>query len=260
QVRGPIPPGFEGDINTLPSHSFVTYVRIVTQAEWDANPPQEPQLPPGDGIIVLSAGHWGNDNPFTHNGQARSEAADNLAMALAVQTILQNRGHTVRMTRTGPNHIANRAQWARNQNPDIFVSLHRNGGTPAARGLEMVIAPAVGQTTVPGQNPISSASANSPSGRAAQAMQNRIWQAWNQSGTATAGASGANRGVRYLGSTNWYSTDPAFRAMRASGIPVVVPEIGFYTNHADNILFDRYMQDGTLPIAIAEGIIAALGS
>jgi len=40
QVRGPIPPGFEGDINTLPSHSFVTYVRIVTQAEWDANPPQ----------------------------------------------------------------------------------------------------------------------------------------------------------------------------------------------------------------------------
>ncbi|MCL2587430.1 MAG: NlpC/P60 family protein, partial [Firmicutes bacterium] len=43
--RGPIPPGFEGDINTLPSHSFVTYVRIVTQAEWDASP----QLPPDGG-------------------------------------------------------------------------------------------------------------------------------------------------------------------------------------------------------------------
>ena len=76
--------------------------------------------------VMLDAGHGGFDNGASFNG--RKEKDDNLNLALAVGSILENRGIDILYTRTtdvyqSPNE---KARIANESDADYFISFHRN--------------------------------------------------------------------------------------------------------------------------------------
>ena len=172
--------------------------------------------------IVLDAGHGGTD-PGAVNG-ARTEAADNLRMALAVGPILQACGHRVIYTRTtnATVSLAERSRISNNANADIFVSIHRNGSVnPLATGYDTFIRPAASAREV----------------EWATRVHNRIIA------TNVFRDRGIQRGN--------------FFVLNATNAPAMLLELGFITTNSENVLFDQNF--GILANAIAQGIMDNVG-
>lgn len=150
----------------------------------------------------------------------------NLDVALKLQTILQQRGYTVVMTRTG-NDIAlsnkERAEFATAQNADIFVRIHANGEDSKTASGALTMAPSP-------ENPyVSYLSSDSV----------LLSQCILDSYCAATGFS--NLGVQYydnMSGINW------------STVPVTIIEMGFMTNEHD----DTQMSNSDFQYTMAEGI------
>ncbi|MBN1350845.1 N-acetylmuramoyl-L-alanine amidase [candidate division KSB1 bacterium] len=91
-------------------------------------------------IICIDPGHGGEDpGAQTNTPFYYTEKQFNLSLAKKVQTILEDNGHTVYLTRDGDQYISlyDRAQIANSTNADVFVSIHANGSSdPTSEGME----------------------------------------------------------------------------------------------------------------------------
>lgn len=106
-----------------------------------APPPPHPPTPPPvtARFIAVDAGHGGNDTGAINNQVGINEKTINLAISQKLKTVLENRGHRVRMTRSDDTFIelSRRAEMANTAGVEIFVSIHCNSAeTPSAAGME----------------------------------------------------------------------------------------------------------------------------
>lgn len=93
------------------------------------------------GFVVLDPGHGGHDVGTQSISKPRyQEKSLNLVTANFVKGYLQQLGFRVVMTREKDKYISldKRAQFANEQNPDLFVSIHYNSAPSAeAQGVEV---------------------------------------------------------------------------------------------------------------------------
>src|SRR5690625_3871858 len=86
--------------------------------------------------IYLDPGHGGHDPGAVGK---RSKEKDNvLKVAKKIKVILENYGHTVKLTRSSDVFVSlsNRAKLANDWGADVFVSLHNNSATATATRSE----------------------------------------------------------------------------------------------------------------------------
>jgi N-acetylmuramoyl-L-alanine amidase len=91
-------------------------------------------------VIVLDAGHGGQDTGTQNKALKLDEKAFTLDVASRLRALLVKQGYKVVMTRTDDRFIslADRAEIANKAGADLFISIHFNavGGAPAVRGSE----------------------------------------------------------------------------------------------------------------------------
>ncbi len=95
----------------------------------------------GKNIIVLDPGHGGDDYGTNSNGNPKFyEKYLNLSTTLIVKAFLEQKGYTVRLTRTNDTFIPldERAEFANRLGAQLFVSIHYNSApSKDAEGLEV---------------------------------------------------------------------------------------------------------------------------
>lgn len=89
-------------------------------------------------LFVIDPGHGGGDTGAT--GRESVEKDNVLVVAKRLQTLLENEGHTVILTRSDDSELtlSQRANIANQENADYFISLHNNADPSSAsvRGFE----------------------------------------------------------------------------------------------------------------------------
>ena len=179
----------------------------------------------GDIVICLDAGHGGNASGAVLD--QRLEKDDNLAMTLAVGSILESRGAKVIYTRSDDTDVElqNRAAFANKMDASMFVSFHRNAG--GGQGAEVWID-------------------KSPD-RWEKSLATRI-----QSVMARVGFTdrGVKRGTAGNSTIN-------YTVIGRTQMPACLIELGFIDNEADNDLLDTYWTE--LAEGIAEAILQEAG-
>jgi N-acetylmuramoyl-L-alanine amidase len=167
--------------------------------------------------IAIDPGHGGSDPGAVYNG--RQEKDDNLALALAVGSILTQDGYNVVYTRTTDvyNSPTEKAQIANNSGADYFVSFHRNSSPYANTysGIETLV--------------------------------------YNDSGIKAEMARAVNEEVAKVGYTNLGVKErPNLTVLKRTKMPALLIEAGFINTDADNQFFDENFDE--LAKAIARGI------
>ena len=173
--------------------------------------------------IFLDPGHGGRD-PGALGPGGRRESDDNLRLANAVNTRLIAQGFRVIQSRTTDIAVTlqQRTNQANAQNPDLFISLHRNAFTnPGANGTEIFVF----------TNPTAAETA------AAIEIMDRLAVVGVQS----------NRGVKRGN----------FHVLRETRAPAMLIELGFITNVRDNQLFDSFLNE--YADAIVMGVCTIFG-
>lgn len=91
-------------------------------------------------VIVIDAGHGGNDTGTQNKPLKYDEKVFTLDVANRLKALLAKDGYKIVMTRTDDRFIAlaDRAEMANKAGADLFISIHFNavGGAPAVRGSE----------------------------------------------------------------------------------------------------------------------------
>ncbi len=116
-------------------------IKVTNTEKEDTKTVETVSLPVSNKVIVLDAGH-GKPDEGAENNSGLTESAINLKIALKVQTLLEQSGCTVILTRsdenaiydTGSNtikemkvsDIKNRVKIGNESSADIFVSIHLN--------------------------------------------------------------------------------------------------------------------------------------
>ena len=172
--------------------------------------------------IVIDPGHGGYDYGAV-NG-TRYEKDDNLRISKLIAQKLEACGQKVIMTRNSDVFVPllDRSYISNNASADLFVSMHRNSSTnPEANGAEVFVQRYSPATTV----------------SYARNVLNQIVNVGVQN----------NRGV---------SSDN-FSVLRNTLAPSMLVELGFISNHTDNLLFDQNLD--AYAAAIVNGILQSLG-
>lgn len=174
--------------------------------------------------IVINPGHGGSDPGATYQG--RQEKDDTLRLGLALRDVLQQAGHTVRMTRTDDSEddITGNCQDANEWGADYLIALHRNAFRPnGASGVENWIY------------------SRTPEGTSSERIAQRIVD-------KVAACGFVNRGLK-RGTPYDYED---YGVTRLTWMPACLLELGFIDSDNDNALFDS--QFSKIVRAIAEGI------
>ncbi|GER67487.1 N-acetylmuramoyl-L-alanine amidase [Weizmannia acidilactici] len=162
--------------------------------------------------ICIDAGHGGSDPGASGklNGSTIYEKTINLAVALKVQSLLQNSGLKTVMTRTGDTYptLSQRVSIAKNAKANLFISIHSNtSSSSSAYGVE---------TFYPNNNN-GTASRVTNSIKLASYVQARVAAAMGY-------ASGyGNRGYFYKD----------LHVLRENTMPAILVELGFLSNSTD---------------------------
>lgn len=104
----------------------------------------EPVSNPGGKVVVIDAGHGGNDPGATSPFSQTKEKDLNLNIAQKLKLDLEMQGFKVYMTRSDDTYIGlhDRPAIANNLAADIFLSIHFNASTkPEPHGVEMLYVP-----------------------------------------------------------------------------------------------------------------------
>lgn len=172
-------------------------------------------------LIVLDAGHGGENPGATYQG--RQEKDDALNIALAVGAILERQGQEVYYTRTTDIYESpqQKAAEGNQTGADYFVSIHRNSSPYPNQytGVESLV--------------------------------------YNQYGSAARMAKHINSELEKVGFANQgISERPNLAVLRRTRMPAVLVEVGFINTDADNRLLDDRFDE--VANAIAEGILKSL--
>ena len=169
-------------------------------------------------LVVLDAGHGGNNPGAVHNG--RQEKDDTLALAMAVGRILEQNGERVYYTRTSDIYESpyQKAMESNAVGADFFVSIHRNSSPYPNQytGVETLVYSRYGE-----------------SARLAQNINEQLVQV----------------GLENLG----INESPNLVILNSTSMPAVLVEVGFINTDADNRLFDERFDEAAR--AIADGIL-----
>lgn len=167
--------------------------------------------------VVVDAGHGGYDAGASYNG--RLEKDDNLALALEVGAMLEDRGVDVVYTRTEDIYQSpsEKARIANASGADYFLSIHRNS------------------SVVPNQY---------------SGVQSLIY---NEGGVKQEIGENINRNLEELGFQNLgISIRPNLTVLRRTQMPAVLAEVGFINSDQDNQLFDERFEE--IARGIADGV------
>lgn len=172
-------------------------------------------------LIVLDAGHGGENPGATYQG--RQEKDDALNLVLAIGKILEENGQEVYYTRTTDIYEspAQKAAEANQVGADYFVSVHRNSSPYPNQytGIESLV--------------------------------------YNKYGLAARMAKNINAELEKVGFANQGITErPNLAVLRRTRMPAVLVEVGFINTDADNALLDSRFDD--VANAIATGILESL--
>ena len=172
-------------------------------------------------LIVLDAGHGGENPGATYQG--RQEKDDALNLVLAIGAILEENGQEVYYTRTTDIYEspAQKAAEANQVGADYFVSIHRNSSPYPNQytGIESLV--------------------------------------YNKYGLAARMAKNINAELEKVGFANQGITErPNLAVLRRTRMPAVLVEVGFINTDADNALLDSRFDD--VANAIATGILESL--
>lgn len=172
-------------------------------------------------LIVLDAGHGGENPGATYQG--RQEKDDALQLVLAVGKILERNGQDVYYTRTSDVYEspAQKAAEANQAGADYFVSIHRNSSPYPNQytGIESLV--------------------------------------YNKYGSAARMARNINAELEKVGFANQGIQErPNLAVLRRTRMPAVLVEVGFINTDADNTLFDSRFDE--VANAIAAGILESL--
>lgn len=172
-------------------------------------------------LIVLDAGHGGENPGATYQG--RQEKDDALQLVLAVGKILERNGQDVYYTRTSDVYEspAQKAAEANQAGADYFVSIHRNSSPYPNQytGIESLV--------------------------------------YNKYGSAARMAKNINAELEKVGFANQGIQErPNLAVLRRTRMPAVLVEVGFINTDADNALLDSRFDD--VANAIAKGILESL--
>lgn len=172
-------------------------------------------------LVVLDAGHGGDNPGATYNG--RQEKDDALALTLAVGEILERNGVEVYYTRTTDVYEspARKAMEGNAVGADYFVSIHRNSSPIPNQytGVESLV--------------------------------------YNRYGAAARLAYNINTRLEQVGFENQGVNERQnLIVLNRTNMPAVLVEVGFINTDADNTLFDNRFED--IAKAIADGILQTL--
>ena len=171
--------------------------------------------------VAIDAGHGGRDWGASYMG--RKEKDDNLNLAFAVGSILENNGIDVFYTRVDDVYDApfDKAVKGNNSGADLFVSLHRNATSSPVKysGISTLV--------------------------------------YEDSGIRGTLARNINEELEELGFANLGVIEsPSLAVLRRTKMPAVLVEAGFIDNPIDNERFDEYFDE--IAAAIASGILDTL--
>ena len=172
--------------------------------------------------VMLDAGHGGMDPGAVYEG--RQEKDDNLRLALAIGSILQNHGIDVEYTRTNDIYESpyEKALEGNESGADLFVSIHRN--------------------SYPVDNKVSG-------------VETLVY---DDSGKKAELAREINEQLETLGFVNLGVTErPNLVVLRRTAMPAVLVEVGFINSNTDNQLFDQNFEE--IAQGIADGILDIFG-
>ncbi len=176
--------------------------------------------------VCIDAGHGGDDVGAVLG--ERYEKDDNLRLAEAVKTELENKGVKVIMTRDSDEFISleDRCRVANRKKADLFVALHRNSAE-SGNGVEIWV--------------------NSTPSETENELAGNILTELEKVGISS------NRGVKsgYVG-----NSDGNYYVNKHTDMPSCLVEIGFITSVKDNTLFDDNLSE--YASAVAEGIYSTL--
>lgn len=195
--------------------------------ETEGNNTGEAYKKDGKRIVCIDPGHGGEDGGSV-GADGVLEKDDNLKMALALRTALENKGITVYMTRDDDSwvNLKDRPKLANSKNADLLVSIHRNeyAADTGVRGFETWI--------------------HSSKPPAVVDLATRIQAALTAAGITR------DRGVKY-GSQG--SEDVDLAVNNHSNGPSCLLEMGFMTNAEDNSVFRN--NTNALAAAMADAIV-----
>ena len=171
--------------------------------------------------VVMDAGPGGSDPGAVSDG--RREKDDNLALALAVGSILAENGVDVVYTRTDDTYETpfQKAQKGNQEGADLFISIHRNSSPEKDQysGVETLL--------------------------------------YDESGIKKELAENINRELAKEGFQNLGIRErPGLVVLRRTRMPAALIEVGFINTQTDNELLDQNF-DGVVR-AIADGILMTL--
>ncbi|GMH42980.1 hypothetical protein BSKO_10902 [Bryopsis sp. KO-2023] len=208
--------GLEGDFERGASAGAVTVEG--DQVSKSVEGPRRKLL--GGKFIMIDAGHGGSDPGAVGNGIIEKEL--NLKTARLLKTALENKGHTVAMTRSSDVSISlsRRAAMANRLGVDLFVSIHYNSfSSPSARGAEVFVFPSV---------------LNGPAGDCARDVLAEVIDATNFK----------NRRVKTAN----------FAVLRETSMAAILVEAGFISSPSDSAQLRRSTIIEAIAKAIANGI------
>lgn len=169
-------------------------------------------------LVVIDAGHGGNNPGAVYRG--RQEKDDTLRLALAVGRILEQNGVKVYHTRTEDVYESpvQKAMEGNAVGADYFVSIHRNSSPYPNQytGVDTLV--------------------------------------YSRYGEAARLAENINTRLELVGFVNLgVSQRTELAVLRRAQMPTVLVEVGFLNTDADNSLFDQRFDD--IAQAIADGIL-----
>lgn len=167
-------------------------------------------------IIVIDAGHGGSDGGTEREGVKEKDI--NMAIALKVKQLLQNKGAKVIMTREGDKEVSlqERTQISNKNGADLFLSIHQNSVDDSVTdGIETWFEKTKGE-----------------SGRLAELVQKSIIESTN----------GKDRGLKFQDSLYVNKNTEA---------PSVLVECGFISSNSER----KLLKDNNYQNSIANGIV-----
>ncbi len=187
---------------------------------------------PRSNIVVLDPGHGGKDSGAIGFGIKEKEI--NMAIALRVGQLLENRGVNVEYTRTDDRYLTltERAEFANRLNALLFVSIHNNAATnPQAHGTETYYCAPITDYDLFWQKAERS--------RLANCIQGQL--------------------IGSLGRTNRGVKQDNFTVLVKTKMPSALTEISFLSNAEENSLLQSSSYQAQAAQAIADGILKYLG-
>lgn len=174
-------------------------------------------------LVVIDAGHGGNNPGAVYDG--RLEKNDALALALAVGRILEESSVRVYYTRTGDVYESpvQKVMEGNAVGADYFVSIHRNA---------------------------------SPYPNEYAGVETLVYSRYSEAARL---AYNINAGLEQVGYANLgINEQPGLAVLRRSKMPAVLVEVGFINSDEDNTIFDRRFDETAQ--AIADGILETIGT